>query len=228
MQRLMLVLVVTVCLTGVAYGLPSYTGFLSTPDGVDGTGIWADNFKIEWQVDLQQDDSWWYRYWITETDGSPLQPGALSHWIVEVSPDVDRSDFWGFNGGPVEINDWVTEAGFPFNSGMKLDYGTDGQTEWSYYSWRSPVWGDFFAKDGRAGDIGSDKGSTGGADGDEWNWAWNTGFFDPDPLDAPANGSIGYKILRPDTDTVIPEPTTLGLLGIGLMGLAIGRRKQKK
>jgi hypothetical protein len=226
MQRLMLVLAVTICLTGVAYGLPSYTGFLSTPDGVDGSGIWADNFKIEWQVDLQQDDSWWYRYWLTETDGSPLDPGALSHWIVEVSPDVDISDFWGFNGNPVEIGDWVTESGFPFDNGMKLDYGTDGQTEWSFYSLRSPVWGDFFAKDGRAEGDAYNKDGT--ADGGEWNWAWNTGFFDPDPLDAPANGSIGYKILRPDTDTVIPEPTTLGLLGMGLMGLAIGRRKQKK
>jgi hypothetical protein len=195
--------------------MPSYTGHLSTPDGVDGSGLWASDFRIEWQVDFQPDDSWLYQYWISETDGSPLDPGALSHWIVEVSPGVTLDDFWGFDGTPIEIGDWETENGFPFESGMKLDYGAAGQTLWSFYSWRSPVWGDFFAKDGQAG-------------GQGLNLAWNTGFFDPDPLDAPADGSIGYKILRPDTDTVIPEPTTIGLMGMGLLGLAISRRRRAK
>jgi len=226
MKRLMLVLAAIAYLSGAAYGLPSYTGFLSTPDGVDGSGLWAENFKIEWHVDLQSDDSWWYRYLITEMDGSSLDPGALSHWIVEVSPGSDRSEFWGFNGGPIEIGNWETQAGFPFENGMKLDYGVNGQTEWSFYSWRSPVWGDFFAKDGKAGDNSAAKSADGA--GDEWNLAWNTGFLDPDPTDAPADGSIAYKILRPDTETVIPEPTTLGLLGLGLVGFALGRRRLTK
>ena len=215
MRRLWLILIAIVCLSGLAYGMPTYTGQLSTPDGVLGSGLWADDFKIMWEVDLQTDNSWFYSYWITKINGSPLDPGALSHWIVEVSPGVTENDFWGFDGGPIEIGDWDTEGGFPFASGMKLDYGAEGQTMWSFYSWRAPVWGDFFAKDGMAGGAGL-------------NMAWNAGFFDADPLDAPANGSIGYKILRPDTETVIPEPTTISLLGMGLIGFALARRKQIK
>lgn len=214
-RSIILMIIAVICITGSAFALPSYNGSLSTPTGVDATGIWANNFKIEWQVDLQTDDSWLYRYWLTDINGRPLQVGAVSHWIVEISPGASYNDFWGFNGSPVEIGDWETEAGFPFLSGMKLDYGSEGQTEWSFYSWRSPVWGDFFAKDGQAGGAG-------------WNYAWNAGFFDDDPLDPPDDGSIGYKILRPDTETVIPEPTTLGLLGIGLVGLALGRRRKQQ
>jgi hypothetical protein len=165
--------------------MPSYSGSLSTPAGVHGTGIWVDNFTIAWQISQMGDLSWCYNYYITELDGSPLDPGALSHWIVEVSPGTTLDDFWGFNGQPIEIGDnWETEAGFTFEGrGMKLDYGGEGQTEWSFYSWRNPVWGDFFAKDD--------------------------------------------KILRPDTETMIPEPTTIGLLGLGLVGLGARLRKRR-
>lgn len=214
MKKVITLVVTLLLLTSVGNALPLFNGSLMTPGGIDGTGIWADNFKIEWWVEQQLDSNWFYKYHMTETDGSALDPGALSHWIVEVSPDVTRNDFWGFSGS-VEINDWTTETGFSFPNGLKLDYGAEGQTEWTFYSSRAPVWGDFFAKDGRAG-------------GQGLNTAWNAGFFDADPTDAPANGSIGYKILRPDTHTtIIPEPTTMGLLGLGLVGFALRRFRRK-
>ncbi len=217
MTRTILAVIIAAMLTvPAAFALPSYSGSLSTPVGVHGTGIWVDNFTIAWQISQMGDLSWCYNYYITELDGSPLDPGALSHWIVEVSPGTTLDDFWGFNGQPIEIGDnWETEAGFTFEGrGMKLDYGGEGQTEWSFYSWRNPVWGDFFAKDGQAG-------------GEGLNTAWNAGFFDDDPLDPAADGSIGYKILRPDTETMIPEPTTIGLLGLGLVGLGARLRKRR-
>jgi hypothetical protein len=199
-------------LTIPASALPVFEGMLQTPTGVMATGIWQTNFKIAWRVEQQTNLSWFYRYRLTELDGLPLDPGAVSHFTVEVSPNVTSRDFWGFNGGPGILGSW-DESDFMAYS-LKLDYGAEGQTEWTFYSRRAPVWGDFFAKDGQAGGLG-------------FNTAWNAGYLAPDPLSPPTQGSIGYKILRPDTDTVIPEPGTLSLLGLGLFGIAARMRRRK-
>jgi hypothetical protein len=190
----------------------SFHGFLRTETGVDGTGPWDTNFKISWWVEQQLDDSWHYSYHLTDTLGNALGR-AVSHFQIEVSPNVTPNDFWGFGGAWLFMDE--THNGMSFSNSLKLDYGNDGQTEWSFYSTRAPVWGDFFAKGG----------STGGSDG-IMLYAWNTGFYDADPADAPSNGSIGYKILRPDTSTeIIPEPGTLGLIVLGLAGLAVARKR---
>ncbi len=195
-----------------AQALPIYDGFLTTPTGVEATGAWELGFRIDWHVEFV-DTAWCYMYSLTDLDGNALDPGAVSHLTVEVSPDVDRSDFWGVNGSPWELGTWG-ESSFMANS-LKLDYGADGQTEWSFYTKRMPVWGDFFAKDGQAGGLG-------------WNTARNAGWDLADPVAPAADGIIDYKILRPDTETqVIPEPGTLGLLGAGLFGLAWRLRRKK-
>jgi hypothetical protein len=215
MKRLLLITILILGLSIPAAALPIYEGMLSTPDGVIATGIWANGFKISWHIEQQTDLSWFYRYRLSDLQGVPFEEAAVSHFTIEVSPNVTREDFWGFNGGPVVLGSW-DESDYMAHS-LKFDYGSDGQLEWNGYSSRAPVWGDFYAKDGRAGGLG-------------WNTAKNAGYLDPDPVVAPTNGSIGNKILRPDTYTDIPEPGTLGLLGLGILGAAarLRRRANKK
>ncbi len=209
MKKLLAVTILLLFISSSAFALPSFHGYLQTPDGVDGTAPWNENFKIEWWVSQQADNSWNYRYNLTDTLGNALTK-AVSHWYIEVSPNTTVNDFWGFDGVWEFVDE--THGGTSFPSALKLDYSPPDDLGYSFYSWRAPVWGDFYAKDGV---YGSPNG--------EQVYAWNAGFYNPDPLAPAADGSIEYKVLRPDTVTVIPEPTTLGLLGLGMLGFAVRR-----
>jgi hypothetical protein len=165
---------------------------------------------ISWTV-TQEGSKWLYVYNLSREDGSALKKPAVSHFTLEISPNVDtQNDFWGFNGSPVEFGSFegITNA-------MKLDYGDKDQLEWSFYSNRVPTWGDFYA--------------IGGNPAGAWGTMWNAGFYDPDPMTGPTNGTIGNKILRPDTEyTVVPEPSTMLLMGLGLAAAGVVRRRRQK
>ena len=208
-----------------------YTGELHTTDGVEGSGIWQDNFKISWEVASQLDGSWKYTYRLTETDGSVLEPGAVSHWIIEISPNAADANFWGFQGNH-EIATYSVDSNGKSNPnmpgplyGLKLDYTA---TEYSFFSNKVPVWGDFYGKDGKAAGKGD-------------NAAWNADYLLADPTAAAQSGLLAksgggyyYKLLRPDSLTTTsgptpsaPEPTTIFLVATGLLGAGFTRRFKK-
>jgi hypothetical protein len=198
--------------------LGSYQGCLSTDDGgIVATGAWDYyGLKLCWDIQEQADNSWFYQYWFSLPDGSPIQYGNPSHFIMSVSPDVTERDFWGFNGSLTELrvgddNPFDDAPGlFP---ALKLDYE---QTYYSFYSWRVPTLQDFYTKDGTAGGYGA-------------NTAWNSGYGDALPAGFSLADYAQYgKILAPDTGTtVVPEPGTMLLFGLGLVGAGVVRKIRK-
>lgn len=193
-----------------AMALPSFQGFLTSTDGkILTSDAWSElDFKLAWNINQMEDGSWCYEYSLT-TDGDPplaLTP-AVSHFIIEISPNVTRDDFWGFDG-PVELrlpDDDPFKDAPELNSALKLDFGVDGQTVWSFYSTRAPRLSDFVAKGGQS-------------------YAWNVGIGDPiDGYELGDYYELG-KILAPDTMTGIPEPGTMLLFGLGLVGAGAIRR----
>ena len=190
-----------------------YTGELtSAGGGIVGTSNWQDGISFSWAVDNYTNLGYWtYSYTWKDT---LTQFKALSHIIIELSPDV--RDVSVFGSSDYSIGTYSGEdKSNPFMPGemygIKVNTANDPvEFTLTLVTLRTPVWGDFYAKDGDTDGIK--------------NTAWNAGFLDPDPTAAPGNGSIGYHILRPDTQ--VPEPGTMILLGLGLLGLGIAARKR--
>ncbi len=201
----------------------AYVGSLLGIDGgIQGSGNWMTGglISLDWVVTQNADDSWHYSYVFTHPKGE------TSHFILEVSDSFTANDIFNLQGdvGNVEIGlfeiDDPANPGMPGNIyGIKFDDAWGMQTVFAFDSFRVPVWQDFYAKDGVAGGDG------------EINAAWNAGLTlnDQDPTAPAHEGHEQYHVLAPNSySDPIPEPTTLLLLGSGLLGsVAVLRRRRK-
>jgi len=220
MKRILLTIALAImllCFAPSTHAL-QYSGTLtSAGGGIVGTADWASGVSLSWVVNNTSNPGFWtYTYTWSDTTS---QFKALSHIIIELSPDVKNISVSGANVKDFEINTY--SGSDPSNQnmpgpmyGIKINTSNDPVTfTFSLITVRAPVWGDFYAKDGTTNQL--------------LNSAWNAGFLAADPNNAPADGTINNHILRPDTEGVmLPEPGTMILLGLGLLGLGIVVRKR--
>lgn len=202
-----------------------YNGSISYSSGIYATKDWANtSTKISWLVSQNSDSSWRYSY----TFEVPSK--NISHFILEVSANFTSNDFLGFYNPPVLASilgtsgSWTAYEPTTYNSsgpgksnpgipgdifGIKFEFNGDS-TLWHFEfdCTKQPMWGDFYAKDGK----------TGGKD----VYAYNKGFG----IDILTDD--GMHIAVPDTVVPVPAAVLLGMLGMAVAGAKLrGKIKPK-
>jgi hypothetical protein len=182
-------------------------------------------FKIDWIITFNGGTiQWTYQYTFTSDDGTGMTPNA-SHWIFEVSENFTSNDISDANFPTVGPQTFLADPDAPNSTspgankgkpnlpanifGIKADSGSDevADATFSFTSTRAPVWGDFYAKDGKHTGIVVT--------------AWNTGIgTDPTAVTTdftpwiPTPGTL--PVLPSNIPQVIPEPTAAVVWGLGV------------
>jgi len=229
MSKAMAVLMTLAVAVSASAGV-MYQGSLTSADGgLVGTGAWVNPGPTTLSWVVTQDDVLGYFHYSYTMD---VPVGAVSHFIVEASPDFPEADLLNPQGpfGSIDIDTFLPgpgNEGMPDDIfGIKFDATSGTSITIEFDTYHRPMWGDFYSKDGQAG-------------GQGLNAVWNFGFTNPDwdppylyDPDAdppvfpvpPSDGSYMYHVLVPDT--VVPEPASMALVGIGLGALVLVRRKR--
>jgi hypothetical protein len=214
----------------IAVGPGGLSGTRTTNGGgieIVGAGGWSggvgnNGFQISWDI-TGPDAGWWtYSYTISGVgDNVPLTK-ALSHFILEVTNPVGGIDDpleWDWDSPFAPSEEHTTYDPNSSNPGLPgpiygvkwdtpPDDDDDDDDDWTIFavtfrSVREPVWGDFYAKDGKDRKDGGDE-----------TYAYNSGFgVDPAP------GATDYTawIARPNGSDSVPEPSSLVVWGFGFL-----------
>jgi len=188
----------------------------SPPGGVDATQQWDNgDFTIGWNIEKDPTTSYWtYTYTVTgKTNG-------LSHFILEVTDDGKPFNIYDGTDALYEgPNEWSLSTSNPLMPnpifGVKF-YSGDTELTYTMVTDRAPVYGVFYTIDGKK----------------VKKVAWSNALSDLDykTKEVDLDWTITDFIVRPDGGGVThaPEPTTMLLLGSGLIGIAVSGKKRLK
>jgi len=150
---------------------------------------------LAWEI-RRTGNHWRYQYTLAANAMAPshiiieLSDGATQGELTERSGPIDVGEIKKHKGGAQGNTDMPDDVfGIKFNM-----TGTDETVIVSFHSYREPIWGDYYSKDG----------------GQPKAQIWNEGFEAVDPTAVATDGSVGDHLLVPNG--IIPEPTTVALL----------------
>ncbi len=181
-------------------------------NGLVANGNWS-SFSIGWSIS-QAGSVFHYEYTFNGLSGK-----ALSHVILDLSDNCTCTGSCVYNadynvaGTPVlEYGSFgvaPSNPGFPAGAsitGVKFDNLPDGLSVISFDSSRAPMWGDFYAKDGRE------------AGTPNWNYAYNQGLANHSTYN-----DVKFYVAVPDTvGSSVPEPGSWLMMASGGLMLALG------